>query len=125
MPSPDQAPLRAHLYVDLGHGRSCRLGVYVEGWRRARSLPPSTPVAFVPGGLGGGTVADVLAALRAGMHDRINRHLPWHGKGRRWSPDWQRAAVHAAAQVNTPRLAVHWLPPDFRRRLAHRLADVD
>jgi len=65
--------------------------------------------------------SEILTALRDGMHDRINRHIPKYGEGRKWDHDWQRAAMQCANFVNTPRLIVRWVPQDLKARLAHRI----
>jgi hypothetical protein len=55
------------------------------------------------------------------MHDRINRHIPGFGIGRKWDQDWQRQTCHAANLLNMPRVIIDWLPPEYRTRFAHRL----
>jgi hypothetical protein len=99
------------------------LGVYVAGVRAAIAHPGRTfrhglttwwPV----------TGADVRREFMDGVHDRINRHVPGYGKGRKWSAEWQAEARRAAHDVNTPRLAIRWLPRDLRSRLAHRLTEA-
>ena len=109
-------------YVTLGCGRQIGLGRYVAAWKQCLALPPKTSVG--PGISGWGQNAgEALADLRAGLDDRINRHLPWHGKGRKWDSDWQRGMTQAAQQINAPRLIVRWLPPDLMKvpRLRERV----
>jgi hypothetical protein len=107
-------------YVTLPNGKRCGLGVYVAAWRTILSLAPDT---MLPGFDHFPSAArDVLRDLRNGMHDRINRHVPGFGKGRKWDQDWQRGAIQCAHAVNTPRLIVRWVPADLRARLSHRLA---
>lgn len=109
--------------VTIGDGRRIPLAVYVAAWRRVRAAPPDTRFRGSPCGWSGveETAAEILRQFRAGMDDRINRHMPWHGRGRRWEPDWQAEAVRLARAVNTPRLVVRWAPQEFRQRLAHRI----
>ena len=108
--------------VKLPNGRCVTLGEYVRSWRILKTLPPTREVTRFfdwpeP-------AADILRELRRGIHDRINRHLPGYGAGRKWNPDWQRAMGHAARELNDPRLRIHYLPPDLKQRFAHRLAQV-
>lgn len=111
-------------YVTLGNGRRVGLASYVAAWRACLAADPAQPIRMDLHGLPGSTAADVLRQFRDGLHDRINRHIPGYGVGRKWSPDWQREAIHFAAQVNTPRLVVRYLPKDFRGlRFMHRLPD--
>lgn len=110
--------------VTLGNGRRISLGTYVNAWCQILRLEPDTWLQTCPDGLGG-TAGDALRQLRAGMHDRINRHLPSYGKGRKWRSDWQRETLQAAGKLNTPRLAIHWLPAHLRDRFAHRLRGYD
>lgn len=111
-------------YVVLPNGRRCSLGVYVASWKTILQIVRETPAASIRGFDHFPDEAPrVLRALRLGMHDRINRHLPGFGVGRKWDQDWQRAARHCANEVNYPRLVVRWVPADLRARLEHRLSD--
>ena len=105
-------------YVTLGNGRKVSLGSYVAAWRRCLSMNAAFQVACCPDGYSG-SAADALEQFRDGMHDRINKHLPNYGRGRKWSNDWQRETLQAAYRLNTPRLIIDWLP----RHLADRFAD--
>lgn len=110
--------------VRLGTGRLIPLGVYVAGWKRCLELPPETPLRRGVTGWWPTTVGETLADLRAGMDDRINRHLPWFGAGRKWQSDFQRHLRLAASAVNTPRLAVRWHNfPDVMTEYGRRLRD--
>lgn len=108
-------------YVTLPSGRRVGVAAYVAAWRRLIAIDPDADVAGwdwypVP-------AREVLWKLRAGMHDRTNRHLPTYGRGRKWDPQWQADVARTARDMNTPRLRVYWAPADYRARLAHRLAD--
>ena len=109
-------------YVTLGDGRRIGLGAYVAAWARCKQLPGETRVMRCPDGLSG-TVGDALRQLRAGMHDRINRHVPGYGVGRKWADGWFWEAKRFSDQINTPRLIVRWAPADFRKRFAERLEE--
>lgn len=90
----------------------------------AFELEPSTPVNPCPDGWHG-RASDALQQFRAGMHDRINRHAPGFGAGRKWASGWQRETMQAAARLNTPRLIIDWLPDHLRGRFAYRMRGVD
>ena len=113
--------------INLGNGCCVSLGGYVRAWKQAKTLPPETGVKIVPGQWWPGTVADVLRELNYGLHDRINRHDPGYGCGRKWASDWWRSARHTANAVNMPRVIVRppQIPMEFRARLAHRLTWPD
>lgn len=105
------------------NGHPVALGEYVRSWRALQSMPPRQLVAnwtwdSVPAG-------EILADLSYGVQDRINRHLPWFRRGRKWDEDWQRAMIQSAHALNTPRLRLHWLPPELKARFPHRLAHRD
>lgn len=109
-------------YVTLPNGRKCGLGFYTKGWRELIAIVRDSPEAPVNGFDHFSEAAlRVLTEIRRGMHDRINRHIPGFGKGRKWDQDWQRAVIHTARCANTPRLALGWVPRDLKARLAHRL----
>lgn len=42
---------------------------------------------------------------------------------RKDTPEWWQETVRTARALNTPRLAIHWLPPEWRARFAHRLSE--
>lgn len=107
--------------IQLPNGRRVTVGEYVRSWRALKTLPLNRLVARwdhidTPAGA-------ILAKIAYGVHDRINRHIPWHGRGRKWDEDWQRAMIQASIRLNQPRLIIDWLPQDFTRRFAHRLRD--
>ena len=108
--------------ITLPNSRRVGLRTYCESWRTLQSAPPDASITgwdHFPT-----RAADILHELRRGIHDRINRHeRTYYGRGRKWSDDWQRAALQCARAVNTPRLIVDWIPHDLRARLAHRLRE--
>lgn len=107
-------------YVTLSDGRKIGLGAYVKAWKACLTLPPQTPIGKGIDGLGQ-TASEALHDLRKGMDDRMNRNDPQFGKGRKWAWDWQRDARALAYQLNN-RIAIHWLPADFKGRFEDRLA---
>lgn len=117
-------------YVTLADGRKIGLGSYVNAWQRCRELAPETHIGRGISGRGE-TASEALYELRRGMHDRINRHIPGFGRGRKWESAWYWQARRLTDDVNTPRLIVRepaYRPviTEFRRRLAHRLySDLD
>jgi hypothetical protein len=107
----------------LPNGRAVRPAVYVSAWRTLKGLPPGELVKGF--GYDPERADHVLREMRYGLHDRINRHLPGFGVGRKWHHNWQRAALQCASRVNTPRLVVRWVPADLKARLSHRLYQED
>ena len=109
--------------IRLPNGRRVTLGTYVRAWRALLTMKPTDQVKgfdhFAE------DASRILRELRRGMHDRINRHIPGYGRGRKWSHDWYRAAWRTSRDVNTPLLIVRWVPHDLRARLAHRLTTED
>ena len=108
--------------VTLADGRKIGLGKYVAGWRTCRELPPDTWIGKGVSGWGQ-TAGEALADLRRGLEDRLNRHLPGYGVGRKWSSDWYFATWNASRAINNPRLIVRWLPADMMKipRFAERV----
>lgn len=108
--------------VTLADGRKIGLGKYVAAWRTCRELPPDTWIGKGVSGWGQ-TAGEALADLRRGLEDRINRHIPGYGVGRKWSSDWYFATWNASRAINNPRLIVRWLPADMMKipRFAERV----
>jgi hypothetical protein len=106
-------------YITLPNGNACSLPTYVKAWR---TLKAARPEAQIEGWDHFATEAgEILRDMTFGVHDRINRHIPGYGRGRKWSSDWQRAMIQASDRLNTPRLIIDWLPTDLKKRFAHRL----
>jgi hypothetical protein len=108
--------------ITLPNGRRVTLGTYVTAWRSILANPDADYPGFDHFPECGW---HILVAIRDGLHDRINRHLPHYYKGRKWDPDWQRVTSYHARQLNTPRLRIYWLPPHLKQRFANRLARHD
>jgi hypothetical protein len=107
-------------------GRKVGLGTYVKAWKTAKGMDQGAPVRGTPSDpTGGGTAGDVVREMRDGMQDRINRHDPQYGKGRKWEWRWQAAARRLqdtmARKSEIPAGEAH--PVDLRRRVEHRLAE--
>jgi hypothetical protein len=101
--------------ITLGCGRQIGLGRYVAAWKACLTLPPHTHIGRGVDGWGQ-NAGEALRDLRKGLDDRINRHLPWYGKGRKWDGDWQRSMARAARDLNgPPRLILRWLPADLMK----------
>lgn len=107
--------------IRLPNGQSVTLATYCQAWKAIARKPEGYYSGFDYFPTRG---TEILEKIQFGVHDRINRHLPHYGRGRKWDDDWQRAAIQTARSVNTPRLLIHWLPVDLRSRLSHRLADA-
>lgn len=108
-------------FVTLGNGQKVTLGQYTSAWKTARAMNPETGVRGTPSDpSGGGTAGDFVREMRAGMHDRINKHDPQFGKGRKWDDTWQRDARNLkdtlARRSEVPAGQAH--PVDLRPRLA-------
>ena len=86
--------------VVLGSGRRVSLGQYVRAVRIAKANPeawfPQTLCSWA-----GGRGQTVTAEFVEGLLDRINRHNPAYGHGRKWAPDYQRALARLRQQVGT------------------------
>lgn len=107
--------------ITLGNGKQVRLGNYVAGWKRAKKSKRGTRFNHGLCGWWSLTREEILREFNEGLHDRINRHIPWFGKGRKWNQDWQREMGHAAFLLNNPKLIIDWLPQDLKVRFARRL----
>lgn len=108
--------------ITLPNQRQVTAGTYAAAWRAIKAKPD----AFFPGWdyfpISG---REILKAMRDGLHDRINRHIPQ--AGRKWDADAQGDLWRLARAVNTPRLIVRRqaFGPEARRiidsRLTHRV----
>lgn len=124
---PEVAHAQALRVVRLPNGRPCRLSTYAGAWQKLKTLPPSTQVAgFQPFPEG---AAEVLASIRRGLDDRINRHVPWFGRGRKWQSDYQVAMQRDARRVQqilTQRIRVYGFESkEATSRFRHLLARTD
>ena len=73
--------------IVLPNGRKCRLGTYARAWK---ALLAAAPNSMWPGfDYFPETAAHILGKMRYGLHDRINRHIPNYGLGRKWDHDYQ------------------------------------
>ena len=109
--------------IRLPNGHRCGLGEYARSWREVKRLAATAPDAQIKDWDHFPTsAATVLHDLRFGMHDRINRHIAGYDRGRKWAIEWQVETIRTARALNTPRLAIHWLPTEWRGRFSHRLS---
>jgi hypothetical protein len=84
--------------IVLPNGKRCSLPTYCQSWRTLKTLDPEASVKgweWYPC-----KARDVLHELREGLHDRINRHIPGFGRGRKWSTDYQTTLRREAQMVN-------------------------
>jgi len=106
-------------YITLPNGNRCGLPTYCKAWRTLKEAKPDEQIKgwdhFAT------EASEILHDIRFGIHDRINRHVPEYGHGRKWDSDWQRAMIQASDRLNTPRLIIDWLPEDLKERFAARL----
>lgn len=110
--------------IILGDGRPVTLATYVRAWKAALTAPANSMFAGSPSDPRTPASREwVLREFRDALDDRINRKLPWYGRGRKWSSEWYWDAWRTARAVNDPRLRVGWVPAEFRARLAERLSD--
>jgi hypothetical protein len=113
--------------IVLGDGRRMSLAAYVAAWKTALAADDCQRFKGSPadprGWCGPYSRAELLQEFRGGMNDRINRHAPHYGKGRKWSQDWQASAWRLSRDVNTPRLIVRLFGNPMAREFAFRLGD--
>lgn len=113
-------PMKGQHAIRIPNGRLVSVGVYVEGWKRCLAASPRTLVCdwdHFPQ-----EAERVLASFRRGMRDRINRHLPWWGKGRKWSAEYQTRLFHLNLRlIGRCVIRPTDVPKDLRARLAHRI----
>jgi hypothetical protein len=101
--------------------RTVTLGQYLRAWKAVLASPAGSEFRYSLCSPWPASREVILKEFSEGVHDRINRHIPGYGVGRKWSSDWQREAQHAANWLNHPRLIIDWLPTWLKERYAHRL----
>lgn len=114
-------------FITLGDGRKIGIARYVAAWREClRLVNDGAGDTHIGKGVTGWgqTAAEALWSLRRGLDDRMNRGDP-RKTWRKWDGDWQRDMGHAARRLNTPRLAIHWLPAELRQRFADHISTDD
>lgn len=111
-------------YIMLGCGRRIGLARYVEAWKACLALDPKTWIGRGVDGLGQ-NAGEALRDLRRGLHDRINRHIPGFGQGRKWDSDYQRHIGHIANRLNMRciiwQVETRCWPTEWQSRFAHRI----
>lgn len=103
--------------ITLPNGHRTSLGTYAKSWRAIKQKPDSMFSGFCHFPERGHCI---LQRMREGLHDRINQHLPYYGKGRKWDPDWQRITGYSAILLNS-RTIIDYLPPHLKPRFQSRL----
>ncbi len=117
--TPARPPVRV---ISLPNGRAVTLSAYARAWRKVRELPPAANVSGwghfpTPAG-------EIAAVMRAGLLDRINRHRPGYGIGRKWDDAWQWEAWRLSRSLREGvRVYPSQCPRELRARLAHRLTN--
>jgi hypothetical protein len=112
--------------IVLPNGKRVTLTVYTAAFRAIKEIAPERLVANfsdypIP-------AADVLHAMRAGIHDRINRQNPDYGKGRKWSEGWQIGIERDAIRLRdiAKRIRIYQFETtECRSRFAYKLARFD
>lgn len=110
--------------IRVPNGRSVSLAAYVNAWRQVRTSPPDK--TFTGWDHFPVEAATILAAMRCGIHDRINRHWP----ADRFGPDGRdperEAHMRRCARMANGRnvLRVSDVPPRYVGRLAHRITQA-
>lgn len=103
--------------ITLPNQRQCRVGQYAAAWR---TLLKAKPEASFPGfGFHAETAASILSAMRGGLSERINRHIPGYGIGRNWSNDRFYALWRDSRRVRdivSRRLRVYQFETDTARK---------
>ncbi len=122
---PVATPSRPVRCVIIPCGRPVSVRQYAAAWRMVRSLPPDTPIRARQWDHCDTTAGRVLRDMRHGLHDRINRHVPRYGIGRRWEPEYA-GDVARLARTLRDRCVVRPcdVPRDLVPRLAHRITPV-
>lgn len=85
--------------IGLPNGRRCSIiPSYIASWRALIAMDGG---AEVRGWDWHSTPArDILRRLRGDLNERINRHLPAYGQGRKWDRQWQIDCRRDARIVN-------------------------
>lgn len=105
-------------------GRGYTVRQLIETHRAAKAWPQDAPFIRVDW-------CTVLTAREwlAWFRERLLMKIQYNGEGttrsgwRKMQREWQVEMDRAARALNTPRLVIHWLPPDLKTRFAHRLYD--
>jgi hypothetical protein len=115
---------KQQVVITLGDGTQIDVRDYAKMWRRVKEAPPGSTFnrslrsSWIPV-----TREELLEQFSYGMNDRISRHIPGYGVGRKWDQDWQNSTWRVSRQINHPRLILSWLPPWLKKRFAHRLRE--
>ena len=110
-------------YITLPNGRNWSLNTYAQAWRALLAADPVEQIRgfdYFPDSAG-----RILAKLRDGLHDRINRHIPNYGRGRKWDSDYQISLLRDSRRLRdiAQRIIVRQFETvEARSRFAHLLS---
>lgn len=101
-------------------------GIYVRLWRAALANPNKRFEHF-DWTRGIVTGLELSKDFSKALQNRINSRggLDYKHYWRKYDGDYQSSIRRAAGEINTPRLLISYLPPDLRKRFAHRLFTED
>jgi hypothetical protein len=96
------------LTIVLPNGDDVRLRAYVGAWRALLDMPSEIRAGRTF--LGWSHFAEdgevILREMRRGMDERINRHVPGYGVGKKWGSDYFHACLRDATRLNS-RTVIH------------------
>ena len=109
--------------IVLPNGKTVSLSAYAKAWQAVSHAPSDK--CF--GGFGDVPQAarEILKAMRAGLADRINRHIPGFGRGRKWSDEYFIKAYRDSRRLRgiARRIRVYQFETtDARARFSHLLS---
>lgn len=110
--------------ITLPNTRQCTVGTYARAWK---ALTHADPSSLWPGfGYWPERAESILHAMRGGLSERINRHIPGYGIGRKWDNDYQvrlwrdsRRLRDIAARI----IVRQFETEEARARFSHLLTD--
>jgi hypothetical protein len=88
--------------ISLPNGRPCGLGVYVRAWKTLKALPTDAPIRGFSEW--SDTAGEIVRELLRGLQDRINRHDPSYGRGRKWDHNYQSALLRDSRAIAAYRI---------------------
>lgn len=113
----------AQKIIILPNGKACGIGRYLKAWQALKALPGHENVNgfhWFPD-----SAANILREMRAGLHDRINRHDAAYGKGRKWAEQYQTGMhrdAHRIQQIHQRVRHYQFESIEARARFSHLLS---